>query len=160
MAGAAGKSARRTSMPSGTPSLRPALPLTGILVVYDGWCGVCTRAVAWLKARDSAGQITAQPSQAPGLRDAVRLTKAQTDGAVWVLDASGRRFSGAAAVNRALWELGGGWCLLACAYRVPPMRWAERRAYHWFAAHRGRFARLGVTPTCERPGVTCLPEGA
>ena len=34
-------------------------------------------------------------------------------------------FSGAAAVNRVLGELGSGWVWLASAYRVAPIRWAE-----------------------------------
>lgn len=135
-------------------------PRARILVVYDGWCGVCTRAVELLLARDRARCVSALPSQTPGLREDVGLSQVQTDRAVWVIDASGRRFSGAAAVNRALWELGDGWRVLARLYRVPLLRWAERRGYAWVAAHRGSFSRFGALPTCERPGTLCLPDGA
>lgn len=130
-----------------------------ILLIYDGWCGICTRTVDWLRARDHAGRLITLPSQTPGLAERTGISRAHTDRAAWVVDRQGRRFAGAAAINRALWELGGGWRVVAWCYRLPLVRWAEQRGYRWFAAHRGRFARWGVVPGCARPGTSCSPEG-
>lgn len=86
------------------------------------------------------------------------LSKADVDRSLWAIAPDGRRWSGAAAVNRTLQELGA-WRLLTLPFTLPALLRAEARAYAWVAAHRGRFARLGVTPACARPGVDCLPEG-
>lgn len=118
---------------------------------------MCTRAAAWVRARDCAGRVLALPSQAPGVLAAAGLTHAEADRAAWAFTRDGRRYEGAAAVNRVLRELGG-WRLLALPYAVPPLRWCEEGFYRWFARHRARFARWGVTPECERPGVQCRPE--
>ncbi len=133
-------------------------PGARLLFLYDGWCGVCSRYVDWMRARDRAGRIVALPNQTPGLAEITGLDRAQVDRAAWVLDRRGRRYAGAAAVNRALDELDG-WRALALLYRVPPLRWIEDRVYQRFATHRGRFARWGAVPGCDRPGAACLPEG-
>jgi predicted DCC family thiol-disulfide oxidoreductase YuxK len=129
-----------------------------LLVIYDGWCGVCTRTARWIRRHDPDRRILLLPNQTLGLRQQIGLSKQQVDRAVWAIDASGRRYEGAAAINRILKELGR-WRHLAMLYRLPLTRQAEDRCYRWFAANRGRFARWGITPACERPGVGCLPEG-
>ncbi len=78
------------------------------------------------------------PNQTEGLADAVGLTRDELDGAAWAVDASGRRWQGAAALNRVLAELGGPWRLLSASYRVPPLAWLEDRGYHWVARNRSR----------------------
>jgi len=128
-----------------------------LLLIYDGRCGVCARAVDWVRARDADYRVTAVPSQQPGLLERTGLTRAQVGASAWAIDRGGRRYEGAAALNRALVELGGGWRRLAQLYRLSLVRRAEDAVYHWFAANRGRFARWGATPGCERPGVDCLP---
>ena len=112
----------------------------------------------WVRARDPAGRVLALPNQTPGILERTGLTRAQVDAAVWAIDRRGRRYAGAAAVNRTLRELGG-WRRMAALYRLGPLRWCEDRAYAWFALHRGRFGRWGSTPACARPGVPCTPEG-
>jgi predicted DCC family thiol-disulfide oxidoreductase YuxK len=129
-----------------------------LLLVFDGRCGVCTRMVEWVRARDPAGRVRAVPNQAPGLLPRTGLTRAQVDAAAWAITRNGERFAGAAAVNCTLRELRGVWPAVARLYDVPGLRWIEDRAYHWFSRNRGRFARWGVTPACDRPGVVCEPE--
>ncbi len=51
-------------------------------------------------------------------------------------DAGGPSFTGAAAVNRVLRELGGGWRALGRLYDVPPIRWVEDRYYARVARRR------------------------
>lgn len=142
---------------------RPAdATLTGhaddrLLLVFDGYCGVCTRFVGWLQARDRAGRVRVLPSQTPGLREQLGLSRADTDRQAWAVAAGGRRYGGAAAINRVLGELGP-WRFVAALYDVPGLRQGEEAAYRLFARHRGRFARWGVTPACERPDSDCATE--
>jgi predicted DCC family thiol-disulfide oxidoreductase YuxK len=140
-------------------SIGPLMPRNArLLVVYDGWCGVCARSIRWIRRRDPGGRIAALPNQQPGLRERTGLTKGQVDRFAWAIDADGRRYRGAAAVNRVLEELGR-WRYPALLYRAPGIRQAEDLFYHWFSINRGRFGRWGITPVCERPGADCLPEG-
>lgn len=130
-----------------------------LLVVFDGWCGVCTRAMVWVRAHDAAGRVRALPSQTPGLKERLGLSPAETARTLWVVTYDGRRLSGAAAVSAVLRELGGAWALIARLYPVPPLGWLAEHAYAWFARHRDHFARWGTLPACARPGVRCEPEG-
>jgi predicted DCC family thiol-disulfide oxidoreductase YuxK len=75
------------------------------------------------------------------------LTREEVDREVWAIDADGRKFAGAAAINRVLQELGGIWAWLARLYRLAPIRWIEDLVYRWVAAHRGRLSRVwGAEP--------------
>jgi predicted DCC family thiol-disulfide oxidoreductase YuxK len=145
------------SDPASIAELLP--PSARLVVIYDGWCGVCTRSVRWIRRRDPEGRIAVLPNQQPGLRERIGLSKDEVDRFAWAIDAAGRRFRGAAAINRVFEELGR-WRYLAPLYRLPVVRQVEDLLYHWFSVNRGRFARWGITPACERPGAACLPEGA
>jgi predicted DCC family thiol-disulfide oxidoreductase YuxK len=101
----------------------------------------------------------ALPSQTPGLLAEYGLTRADADQAAWAIDAAGRRYAGAAAINRVLAELPR-WRSLALLYRVPPLAWIEDRVYAWIAVNRHRFRHLGAVPECSRPGVPCTPLDA
>ena len=107
-----------------------------------------------MRSRDAAGRVLALPSQTPGLRERIDLSRAQADAAAWAIDRHGRRYAGAAAINRTLAELGA-WRFVARLYRVAGIRQAENLFYRWFAAHRGRLARWGAVPACARPHVDC-----
>ncbi|MGD9511679.1 MAG: thiol-disulfide oxidoreductase DCC family protein [Geminicoccaceae bacterium] len=131
-----------------------------LLLVFDGWCGVCSRFVMWVQAHDRAGRVRALPNQTPGLIAVLGLTRADVDRAAWAFTRDGRRFSGAAAINRVLAALDHRpWNQLARWYRVPILGWWEERGYAWFARHRGRFARWGERPACAAPSARCTPEG-
>jgi predicted DCC family thiol-disulfide oxidoreductase YuxK len=97
------------------------------------------------------------PNQQPGLLERAGLTKEQVDRSVWAIDRHGRRYEGAAAVNRTLDELGGIWRPVGRLGALGPIHRVEAVAYRWFAANRGRFGRWGTPPGCSRPGVACLP---
>ena len=56
--------------------------------------------------------------------------------AVWAVEPAGRKFEGAAAINRVLRELGGGWRLLASFYGVPGIGWLEDAYYGRVARRR------------------------
>lgn len=108
-----------------------------------------------MRSRDQAGRVLALPNQQPGLIQRYGLTREAVDREAWTIDPSGRKYAGAASINRVLEELGNGWRWLAALYRVPPVRWLEDLGYRWFAAHRSWFAWWGVTPECDEPGVEC-----
>jgi predicted DCC family thiol-disulfide oxidoreductase YuxK len=52
------------------------------------------------------------------------------------VERGGRKFEGAAAINRVARELGGGWRVLGSLYGVPPLRWVEDRYYARVARRR------------------------
>jgi predicted DCC family thiol-disulfide oxidoreductase YuxK len=85
--------------------------------------------------------VLALSNQTPGLIEQYGLTRAEVDREVWAIDRAGRKWGGAAAINRVLEELGGKWALLAKAYRLAPLRWLEDRVYRWVAAHRAWISR-------------------
>jgi predicted DCC family thiol-disulfide oxidoreductase YuxK len=137
------------------PETGRVLPDAWLVLLFDGTCGPCTRAAQWVRRQDSAGRVLVQPNQAPGVLSTYGLSRAEADRSAWAVEAGSRRLEGAAALNRVLEELGGGWRLLARTYRLPLVGAAEEAVYRWLAANRGRLAWLGVTPECDRPGVLC-----
>ena len=94
-----------------------------------------------MRARDKAGRVLALPNQVPDLIEQYGLTRAEVDRDAWAIDLAGRKWAGAAAVNRTLEELGGAWKRLALSYRFAPMRWIEDRLYRWVADHRSMLSR-------------------
>ena len=111
-----------------------------------------------MRSRDPAGRVLALPNQTPGILARTGLSRAQVNRAAWAIAPDGRRYAAAAAVNRTLVELGGAWALLARLYDVPGLHWCQDRIYEWAAHNRGRFARWGVIPACDRPGATCTDD--
>jgi predicted DCC family thiol-disulfide oxidoreductase YuxK len=129
---------------------KPALAL-----LFDGRCGVCTRLARWVQRRERSGRLLVVANQETGVLARFGVSREEAARAAWAIDSKGRRFEGAAALNRVLTELGGGWLMLAALYGVPPLGAAENALYRWFARRRGRFGRFGVTPECDRPGSDC-----
>jgi predicted DCC family thiol-disulfide oxidoreductase YuxK len=145
--------------PFTTPEGPEGKPRTGatLVALFDGACGVCTRAAAWTAARDPAGCIERldlrQPTAAlrfPGLSpEAVRAS-------LHVVDGAGVQTVGVDAVARLLGE-------------IPRWRWAgallgwtvvrgfAAPAYQAFAARRLWFnryfplAHTGCDATCSHP---------
>ena len=99
--------------------------------------------------------MLAVASQKPEVLERYGITRPEADRAAWTIDAAGNRLEGAAALNRVLDELGGGWALLAAPYRLRPIAAVEEAAYRWFAPRRSGFHRLGVTPECDQPEAGC-----
>ena len=99
--------------------------------------------------------MLAVANQKPGVLERYGLTRAEADRAAWTIDREGRRLEGAAAINRVLRELGGGWRLLGAPYRARPVAALEEAVYRWFAHRRARFHRFGVRPECDEPDSEC-----
>lgn len=110
----------------------------------------------WLRRRDPAGRVLALPAQTPGARERHGVSRAETDRAAWAFDGAGRRFQGAAAINRALAELPGPWARVAAAYRVPPLRLLEDGVYALVVRSRGHLSSLlRAAPECDDPDIDC-----
>ena len=99
--------------------------------------------------------VVAVPNQQAGVLRRYGVTRDEADRTALVVGPAGQRLGGAAALNRVLDEIGGGWRTAAKAYRLRPIALLEEALYGWFARHRSRFSRLGVTPECDEPGSGC-----
>lgn len=107
-----------------------------LVLVYDGECEFCSRLARWVERHDALGRISARPNQEPGLVERLGLTRAEVDRAAWAVEPAGRRFEGAAAINRSLRELGGFWRAVSALYSVPLLGWLENRYYARVARRR------------------------
>jgi predicted DCC family thiol-disulfide oxidoreductase YuxK len=107
-----------------------------VILVYDGECEFCTRLAGWVRRRDRVRRLDVRPNQEPGLIERLGLGRTEVERAAWAVEPGGGRFEGAAAINRALRELGGGCAALSLLYRVPPVRWVEDRYYARVARKR------------------------
>jgi len=115
------------------------------LLVFDGDCGFCTRALGWLRLADRRKLIETRPYQQPGVPESLGLTREQCGRSVQWRGADGTRAEGAEAIGAALSEaLGTDWP--SRLYRVTsgPQEWL----YEWVARNRQRLP--GVTPWCAR----------
>lgn len=99
--------------------------------------------------------MLALPNQAPGALDRYGLTRDEADRELWAIDAAGRRYGGAAAVNRALASLGGAWRLPELLARAPLLYRLEAAGYRWVAEHRSWLGFWSTRPECEEPDVAC-----
>jgi len=126
-----------------------------VILLFDGRCGFCTRAVRWVQRWDRAGRVRAVPFQQPGAPERYGLTREACEQAAWAITPDGVRHRGAAAVLAALGAAIGCPGLLAL-YRIPPLRWLADRLYEAVAAHRGRLP--GVRPYCEEHPEACAED--
>lgn len=121
------------------------LPPRGGVLVFDGYCGFCTRSVHWLGRLDRRGRIRALPLQGRRVLELAGLTRDEAMAAAWWIGTDGQRERGAGAINAAL-AAATGIAAFRVLYRVPGLRWLQDRAYRWIAEHR-RLLR-GATPHC------------
>jgi len=107
-----------------------------VTLVYDGECEFCTRLARWVERQDRRGRVSVRANQEAGLIESLGLTREEVGRAAWAVERGGRKFEGAAAINRVLRELGGVWSMLGSLYRVEPVRWVEDRYYSRVARRR------------------------
>ena len=117
-----------------------------MVVLFDGDCGLCTRAAARLERWAAPGAIEYVSFREPGaLRRFPQVTAADCERALQLVLPGGRVFSGAEAVFRALatrvWLRPMLW-----VYLVPGIRQATDAVYRLIARNR---MRLGGTTTCH-----------
>ena len=133
--------------------------MSEVTLVFDGYCGFCTRSVGWIERLDRRGRVHVLPCQAPDVAATHGLTQADCEAAAWAFGPGGRRYRGAAAVNAAL-AAALATELPLRIYRLPIVRSLQDAAYGWIARNRRRFR--GVTPWCvahPEAGCTEAPPG-
>lgn len=129
-----------------------ASPFDAVSLIFDGRCGFCTRSVGWLGRLDRAGRVALLAAQQPGVPERFGLTGEDVAEAAWAVDAAGRRYRGAGAVNAAL-SAAIGTSLPMLVYRLPVVRRLQDAVYVLVARHRGRLP--GVRPWCEEHPDAC-----
>jgi predicted DCC family thiol-disulfide oxidoreductase YuxK len=127
-------------------------PLPARLVLFDGVCGFCDRAIRWLLERDRSERLHFAPLQGATAATLRRRHPEIPEGAetlVFVeIDADGERVHlRSDAVFRVAAELDGRWRRLAWLRRLP--RPLTDAAYRLFARHRYRL--FGKLDACSAP---------
>jgi predicted DCC family thiol-disulfide oxidoreductase YuxK len=131
------------------------VPAGGGVLVFDGYCGFCTRAVRAVLRHDRRSRVRALPLQGPRVLQLAGLTEAAALHEAWWIGADGRRSAGAAAMLAATSAATG--LPLTGLLRSPAARWAAERIYRWVAEHRRLLP--GATPHCvANPTADCLPQ--
>ena len=121
-------------------------------LIFDGNCGMCTRARNGLLRLNRTGRLRTEPMQRPGVPERLGIAADRLPESSWWLDSSGEVFAGAEAMNAAL-STAVGTRLPLTIYRLPGVGAIEEIVYRWVAAHRYRFR--GVTPLCEAEPQQC-----
>jgi predicted DCC family thiol-disulfide oxidoreductase YuxK len=126
------------------------------VLVYDGDCGICTKAARLISGKTERGDE--RRWRIPADADVVAFQFADLGAlgttaeraeyeVLWVED--GRVYGGAQAVARLLVNAGGLWRPLGLIACVPPVRWIAHGVYRLIADNRYRLP--GGTPACAFP---------
>lgn len=120
------------------------------VLVFDGDCGMCTRAAGLVtdRFRPSPEAYDVEPAQRLDLA-ALGLTADQCDEALQWVGADGRVSSAQDAVARMLLASRAWARPLGAVLLLPGVNTLAGAAYRWVARHRHRFP--GGTPACEMP---------
>ncbi|EME22975.1 thiol-disulfide oxidoreductase DCC family protein [Rhodococcus triatomae] len=124
-------------MPDGSSS-----PVRRVELLFDRDCGFCVWCAGWLERLDRRGRVTATPLQKPGAVEHFGVSMDEALEQAWALDASGRRYAGAGAVNAALSGVLGTRIPL-WVYGVPGIRQAQDALYRLVARNRHRLPGRG-----------------
>jgi predicted DCC family thiol-disulfide oxidoreductase YuxK len=121
------------------------------LLIYDGDCGFCRAAAAWVGARWRDGGRAA-PWQELGERGLARvgLSLEEARSAAWWVDGSGRLSRGELAIAGALAATDGWPATAGRLLARPPLRWLAACIYPFVVRWRHRLP--GGTPSCASPG--------
>jgi predicted DCC family thiol-disulfide oxidoreductase YuxK len=114
------------------------------LLVYDGDCAFCTRAVNVIRDR-IAPDVDFEPWQRLPLSE-LGLTERQVDRAVQWIGTDGGRASGATAFAHMLLRAGRPWRVAGRLMAAPPVSWLAAAVYRLIAANRQRMP--GGTAAC------------
>ena len=124
----------------GAPESIPAKAPPGKLVIlYDGGCGPCRRAIRRLDRFDNTGALEMLDLHDPAAR--VRFDALKIDDLLYemhVVDDRGRVYRGARGVNEILLRQRGLRRFAAWLWYVPGVAWTADRIYKFVAARRYR----------------------
>ena len=105
------------------------------MILYDGYCNLCSRTVQWVIRNDRAGRFTFEPL--PGDENQRSV----------VLVSGGKRYERSAAAIRIALGLRFPWPLAGILFVVP--RFLRDPVYDWVARNRKRW--FGTRDTCYVP---------
>jgi len=115
------------------------------VLIYDGDCPLCTKAVRWVQAHARSGVIEVLPCQAE--ERGARFPQVSGEDcmrSVQLVYADGRVYSGEAALPHLFHLMGGRWAWFARFFGLPGVSLIGPRVYHWVAAHRYALSRFVV----------------
>jgi predicted DCC family thiol-disulfide oxidoreductase YuxK len=154
----------------------PAVGGPALTVIFDGYCGFCTRCAEFGQRLDVHSRVRFLAHQAPGVRERFGITRAQAEFQIWAIDAAGGKRGGAQAAAAVLDTIIGSapWLeprsaaaptgrgngrrarsrgLFERLAGLPGIEQGLDRAYQWAARNRGRFP--GTTPWCQTHAGQC-----
>jgi predicted DCC family thiol-disulfide oxidoreductase YuxK len=147
------------------PAMRPA-GSAALAALFDGQCGVCTRAAAWVRERDPGGRVERLDlRQAAAAARFPRISATAAREQLHVVDPSGRVWIGIDGLGRLLREIPG-WRWLGRAIGAPGLRGVAGVAYRAFARRRLFFnrwfplAEQGCDGTCTHAPDEAKPAAA
>ncbi len=119
----------------------------GKLVIFDGECGVCLKALAYLQGKDTRGRLAFLPYQSADLpKLSPGLTADKASKAVYLITPAGNRYAGARAVFATMRELPGVWGWAGTVWFSLPLAWLAEPLYQILARHRSHVSKwLGLT---------------
>ena len=120
------------------------------VLVFDGECGFCMRALGWLQRLDRKHLIEALPYQRPGVAESIGATPSECAESVQWRGPDSVRLEGAAAVNAALGTAVGTGLPLKLYRHTAPV---QERLYRLVAENRRRLP--GVSPWCVQHPQDC-----
>lgn len=131
----------------GTSSTGPEAIRERPVLVYDGDCAFCTKAVGVVETliKPDADMVAWQFADL----GALGTTRERAEYELLWVHRDGGADGGAQAVASLLRHAGGIWAALGWIARIPPFRWLAHGAYRLVANNRGRLP--GGTPACSLP---------
>jgi len=114
------------------------------LLLWDGKCGVCRRAVEWVRRRDRSERFEIIPYQETPSPPMTQELRAACRRSVHVLTTDGKRLCAGRASLFVLKETGNR--RLAALFSLPPLVWLVEAGYWVVARNRSRLSWLIFPP--------------
>ncbi len=121
--------------------------MSGLVVVYDGDCGICDKLRQMAVKRDRNQRLHFMPFQMTDLNAiSPGLTVDMTSRALYAVRQDGKRWHGAQAVFMTMRELPGIWHLMGAVGSLKPVSLIVEPFYRLVARNRAKISiRLGLT---------------
>lgn len=124
------------------------------VLIYDGQCPICLRAVSWVKTRMVRDTIALMACQSPERhRRFPDMPEEQCMRAMQFVLPDGTTLEGATALPHIMRRLHG-WQWFAWFFELPVIRHLAPYVYRWVARHRYTLSAI-VTPKGSKEGPAC-----
>ena len=114
------------------------------LLLWDGKCGLCGRAIDWVRRRDRSGRFDIVPYQEASTPPMTPELRAACRRAMHVVTADGRTLRAGRASLFVLKETGNR--RLAAVLGLPPLVWVVELTYRFVARNRSQLSWLIFPP--------------